>query len=103
MINDMDGVYTKTQAYNFLKDLLGVSRRKVLINKNFFFLFFKESDGMFFIKTSEDIIKSIFTKEGIAELNKLYYKNKEEKNSGEAEKISQKVMQIVRKSLATAA
>ncbi|MEK7572620.1 MAG: hypothetical protein AAB493_02060 [Patescibacteria group bacterium] len=99
MINDMDGVYTRTQAYNFLKNLLGVSK-KVLLNKNFFCLFFKESDGMFLIKTSEDIIKSIFTKEGIAELNNLYYRKKQEKNPAEAAKISQKVMQIVKKSLA---
>jgi hypothetical protein len=102
MINDMEGVYTRTQAYNFLKDLLGVSRRKVLLPKKFFFLFFKESDGMYFIKKPEDIVRDIIKKEGIDELNNQYHKNKQEKNLDEAEKISEKVMRVVKKDMLAA-
>ena len=100
--NNDDGVYSRTRAYNFLKDLLGVSR-KVLINKYFFSLFFEKLDDKdFIIKKSEDIIKSIFTKEGLAELNKQYYQSKQEKNPVEAEKISEQVVQIVEKELLVA-
>lgn len=99
MMNDTDGIYGRTQAFNFLKDLLGIPK-KVLINEEFFKLFFmKESEGYYLIKKPEVFIKELFTKEGIAELNKAYYQNKL-KNPEKAKEISQKVTKIVRESLA---
>lgn len=97
-MNEVEGVYTKTQAYNFLKDLLGLSK-KCFLNKKFFSLFFRESDDLYIIKRPEEIIKNIFTKEGIAELNRAYYQKKQE-NDPSAEQIAQKIMFIVRTSLA---
>jgi len=97
MNSDTDGVYTKTQAYNFLKGLLGLSK-KDFINKKFFSLFFRESDNLYLIRQPEDIIKMIFSKEGIAELNKMYYQKKMEHDPS-AEQVAQKIMFIVRTSL----
>ena len=100
MISNQDGFYTRTQAYNFLKELLGVSK-SVLINKSFFLLFFSESDGgMYVIKKPEDMIKNIFTEEGIVEMNKMYFQKKQEKQLEEANEISQKVRMVVVKKLA---
>jgi len=99
MMNDLEGAYTKTQAYNFLKNLLGVSK-KIIINKTFFSLFFKEYEGMYLIRKSEDSIKRIFTEEGIAEFNKMYYKMKQRNKPLAAQRIAKEVMKIVKKSLA---
>jgi hypothetical protein len=98
MIDTQSDAYTKTGAYNFLKDLLGVSK-KIIINENFFNLFFIESGGFYLIKKPEDIISNIFAKNGIAELNKMYFQLKQENNSIEAEEIANQVMEIARASL----
>ncbi len=95
-----DGVYSKTQAYNFLKELLGVPKG-VLINKNFFSLFFSEfENGKYLIKKAEDVIINIFTEKGIAEMNKMYYLKKQENQIDEANKISEIVITLVKETLA---
>lgn len=94
-----EGVYAKTQAYNFLKTLLGVSK-KVRINKTFFSLFFKECDEMFLIRKPEDIIKRIFTEKGIAEVNKKYYLLKKNGEVDEAHRFAEQIMSTIRESLA---
>ena len=100
MINDTEGVYTRTQAFNFLKDLLGIPK-KALISEKFFVLFFiEDSDRFFFIRKPEEIIKRVFTENGISELNKMYYKKKMEQKNDEAKEIFEKVTQVVKKSLA---
>jgi hypothetical protein len=92
--------FSRTQAFNFLKKMLEVPK-KVLINKNFFFLFFSEPEkGQFILKKSEDVIKNIFTEQGLAELNKVYYEKKKSNELSEAKKISTSVLEIVGKSLA---
>jgi hypothetical protein len=99
MMNDTEGVYTRTQAFNFLKTLLGIPK-KSLINEKFFKLFFiKESEGIYLIKKPEDIIKGMFTREGIIGLNKMYYQKKLENKNAEAQEISEKVMNLVREIL----
>ncbi len=67
-----DGVFTKTQAFNYLKVLLKVPK-KATINKNFFKLFFKSADGLYMLKTSEELIISIFSEEGLADMNQQYF------------------------------
>ncbi len=93
------GAYSKTGAYNFLKTLLGVSK-KVIINKHFFDLFFDESEGFYFIKKPEDLVKSIFTERGICELNKLYFEKKLEDKIDEASEIAKKVISSVKEAFA---
>ena len=99
MISKQDGSYTPTEAYNFLKGLLGV-RKNVLINKQFFLLFFTKVDDFYIIKKSENIIKDIFTKGGIAELNKVYYQKKKAKEISAAKKIAEQVTSLIQESLA---
>ncbi|MCX6754367.1 MAG: hypothetical protein NTU81_00870 [Candidatus Nomurabacteria bacterium] len=98
MIQDAEGVYTRTQAFNFLKNLLGIPKRS-LINEEFFMLFFIDSGNFYLIKKPEDIIKALFTQEGIVELNKTYYQKKLENNNIEADEISKKVMDHFRELL----
>jgi len=94
-----DGVYTRTQAFNFLKGLLGV-KKNILISKRFFSLFFIGiEEGMYSIKSTEDTIKSIFTKEGIAELNKIYFQKIQAKETKEANEIREQVILVVQKDL----
>lgn len=88
--------YTRTRANNFLKKALGIPK-KSLINERFFNLFFlKESDGVYFIKKPESLIESLFTSEGIIELNKVYYQNKLENKTAEAKEVAHKVMTLVK-------
>ena len=100
MVYLQDGFYTKTQAYNLLKKFLGVSR-KVLINRIFFSLFFKESDGLYLIEKSEGFVRDMFIEKNVSELNGKYYKKKSEGELGEAQKIRKEIMRIVQESLAT--
>lgn len=82
MINDQDGIYTRTQAFNFLKGLLGVSKG-TLINLQFFRLFFSGvGGGKYLIKANEDSIRQIFKEKGIVELNRQYYYHKKTKEPG---------------------
>ncbi len=98
-MNDTEGVYSRTQAFNFIKNLLGIPK-KSLINEKFFKLFFiKESEGIYLIKKPEELIKGLFTKEGIVGLNKMYFQKKLENKNAEAQEISQKVMSLVREIL----
>lgn len=76
-VND-PGVYTKTGAYNFLKDLLNVPRKNVFISKEFFSMFFKKIDSFYLIKSSEELVSSIFSEEGLVELNRHYFLIKKE-------------------------
>ncbi|HLP86717.1 MAG TPA: hypothetical protein VK153_02475 [Candidatus Paceibacterota bacterium] len=101
MMSQMEGAYTRTQAFNFLKDLLGIPRKKSTISKEFFDLFFDEVDsGFYLLKKPEDFIRELFDKEGIAELNKMYYQKKKEKNREESQEIANTVRNIVAKELA---
>ena len=106
MINVQDGIYTRTQAFNFLKGLLEVPK-SVLINEQFFYLFFSNADGgMYLIKTREEFIRQIFKEKGIAELNRQYYYHKNEKTtqgSMQTRKIFEEVKVRVQTSLAQAA
>ena len=99
MMNDYEGVYTRTQAFNFLKDLLEIPK-KAKINKTFFSLFFKECDEMFVIRKPEDIIKRIFTENAIARINEEYFLLKEKGKLNEAHHVAEAVMTIIRESLA---
>lgn len=95
MINSAEeGVYTKTQAFNFLKDLLEVPHN-VLISKKFFSLFFEDSDSFFVIKQPESKIESIFENLKIPERNRNYFEVKMAKKTEEAKKIEEKVIQDV--------
>ncbi|MEI6022882.1 MAG: hypothetical protein WCQ32_03530 [bacterium] len=71
-VNDANGFYTKTGAYNFLKELLGVAKN-VLIKKEFFNLFFEEVDGFFKIKKPEEFVRGLFEKNKIKESNFEYH------------------------------
>lgn len=94
-----EGVYTRTQAFNFLKGLLGV-KKNILISKRFFSLFFTGIEGgLYSIKSTEDTIKSIFTKEGIAELNKIYFQKIQAKEVNEAKEIYEQVILVIQKDL----
>ena len=95
----ISGAYTKTGAYNFLKRLLGVPK-KAIINRNFFNLFFTEDENFFFIKKSEKAVKKLFQKEGIQELNNLYFLKKSANKTEEANEIAKNVLNIVRNSMA---
>src|ERR1035437_9503682 len=89
MLESQDDLYTKTQAYNFIKKLLEVSK-KVTISKQFFSLFFAEYDeARYSIVKTEDTIKSIFIENNLVQLNKTYYKKKQENKTLEAYEISQ--------------
>jgi hypothetical protein len=72
-----EGVFTKTQAFNYLKDLLSIPKKST-INKNFFRLFFKSADGLYMLKTSEEMIAEIFSEEGLVKLNSQYFELKKE-------------------------
>ncbi|HEY5589200.1 MAG TPA: hypothetical protein VIK86_09640 [Candidatus Paceibacterota bacterium] len=93
--------YTKSRAYNFLKGLLGVSKN-VIINRNFFNLFFYEDENFYFIKKSEKAVKKLFKKEGIRELNNLYFQKKSENKIDEANEIAKNLLSTVSKSLKAA-
>ena len=54
---------------------------------------------MYSIKSTEDTIKSIFTKEGIAELNKIYFQKIQAKETKEANEIREQVILVVQKDL----
>jgi len=56
-------------------------------------------EGMYSIKSTEDTIKSIFTKEGIAELNKIYFQKIQAKETKEANEIREQVILVVQKDL----
>jgi hypothetical protein len=92
-----EGFYTRTQAFNFLKELLGISKH-ALINKDFFFIFFKESYGLFRIKKTEEEVKAIFLKNQISALNQRYRQEKEKK-SGEAKSISDEIFAKARRGM----
>ena len=94
------GAYSKTSAYNFLKNLLGIPKGRT-INKKFFSLFFQESEGFYFIKKSEDLVLTIFTNQGIKELNKVYFEKKLNKDDAGAKKIAEQVIDIVKESMTT--
>ena len=54
---------------------------------------------MYSIKSTEDTIKSIFTKEGIAELNKIYFQKIQAREINEANEIREQVIRVVQKDL----
>jgi len=56
-------------------------------------------EGMYSIKSTEDTIKSIFTKEGIAELNKIYFQKIQAREINEANEIREQVIRVVQKDL----
>jgi hypothetical protein len=94
-----EGVYTKTQAYNFLKGLLGLQKRDV-INKNFFFLFFRKEDSfpgekIYSIRKPEDMVKKIFAEKHLAGVNRIYYAEKKRNNKEKAQNIAQATMKSV--------
>lgn len=93
------GAYSKTGAFNFLKELLGL-KKSATINKRFFELFFVEAEGFYFIKKPEDLIKNIFTENGIRELNKLYFQKKSENQKVEAQQIAEGIIAVISKSIA---
>jgi hypothetical protein len=89
MINDQDNIYSRTQAFNFLKELLEVPQG-ALINLQFFRLFFSGvGGGKYFIKTNENCIRQIFKEKGIVELNRQYYYYKKIKTPGSSMKTEQ--------------
>lgn len=77
MLDVQSGAYTKTGAYNLLKGFLGIPKKST-INRDFFKLFFWESDGFYLIKKPETKVESMFKEKGIPSLNRLYYKLKTE-------------------------
>ena len=94
------GTYTKTAAYNVLKDLLGIPR-SALINKNFFEIFFVESDGFYLIKKPEEIIRNIFAKNGIGELNKLYFEKKMKQKIEEAADTAETILSVMKRAISS--
>lgn len=88
-----EGFYGRTEAFNLLKDLLGISR-SAKINKNFFLHFFIESHNGFFIRKPEEEIKRIFDKNDIPGLNKKYFEAKE-KGDPSAKSISREILERV--------
>ena len=94
-----EGIYSKTQAFNLLKELLGVPKN-VLINKHFFNLFFDEiEDRKFQIKNTETFIKELFTKKGIVEMNRLYYQEKMKKRTEMANACFKQTINLVREGM----
>lgn len=67
-----EGVYTKTRAYNFLKNLVGI-RPKDPLNKRVFNLCFRGTEHVFIPKKKEDEITTIFKKIGVRERNEQYW------------------------------
>jgi hypothetical protein len=100
MLNTQDeGVFTKTQAFNFLKELLCISKR-CLINRKIVFLVFEQSDGGFFIKKPESEVRNFFKARKIPELNRDYYRAIKTRDP-EALRISGKIISIIRREMAT--
>ncbi len=77
--NHSTGFWERTEAFNFIKDLLGVPR-KATINKNFFLIFFRESFSGFLIKRTREEIIEIFEEYKLPELNNECYVATQEKN-----------------------
>lgn len=99
MTDTQSGAYSKTGAFNFLKELLGL-KKSATINKRFFELFFVEAEGFYYLKKPEDLIRSIFTENGIRELNNLYFQKKSENKKEEASQIAEKIIIVISKSIA---
>lgn len=85
-----EGFYGRTEAFNLIKDLLGIPR-SATINKNFFLHFFIESHNGFFIRKPEEEIKKIFDENGIPGLNRKYFEAKA-KGDPSAKSISQEIL-----------
>ncbi|MFA6325172.1 MAG: hypothetical protein WCX46_03020 [Candidatus Paceibacterota bacterium] len=71
--------YTRTAAFNLLKEFLGIPKN-ALINRTFFNLFFLENDRTYILKKEEDEIRKIIQENNLKEVNAEYYKNKKENN-----------------------
>jgi hypothetical protein len=86
MMTDQEG-YSRTQAYKFLKNLLGVPKN-VLIRKDFFNLFFQEADSSVYLpRKPEEVIQAIFTEKGIREINMAFHQKKCQENIEEARQL----------------
>lgn len=97
MLFTQDGIYSRTQAYNYLRILLGVPK-DACINSDFFALFFQQSDEGFILKKPENDVERIFREHKIAEMNKEYFDAKELKNPNAVE-ISKRIMSVAREAM----
>lgn len=91
---NQDGFYGRTEAFNLLKDFLGIPR-SCTINKNFFLHFFTESHSGFFIRKPEEEIKKVFDQHGIPALNKRYFEAKKNGDPAGAQSISEEILRKV--------
>ncbi len=92
-----DGIFTRTAAFNFLKDLIGIKRRDTL-NRQVFNLCFKENDGYFVLTKSDSTIKEIFQKNRIRERNQRYWSLKKS-NPEEAKRHFEETFLLLNRSL----
>jgi len=99
MINETYGIYTRTAAFNLLKELLDIPKN-AHVNKNFFELFFIESEGFYSIIKPKNFIKKMFDEKRIKELNKKYYQKKEAGEKIIAQMIAEKIILTVKESFA---
>lgn len=67
-----DGIFSKTQAYNFLKRLLGIKSQNT-VNRKVFELCFREMEGYWIPVESERFIQEVFSDLRIPERNKEYW------------------------------
>lgn len=90
-----DGVYAKTDAYNFLKDLLDISH-SVKIYRSFFNLFFTPlEEGFYKLNFTESEVIDIFNQGNIRDKNMQYFNLKITGEKDEAEKIRKNIMSCV--------